>query len=112
MQSNRSHISTVRRLSTDAAAQEANAHASALAEMDAAISGLGDWQRQRELDLARLRLSMMRNQGEDEDDAALRKGVLYSDGGSKRKAKIAIARATYIADSIVCFGRLPLATPE
>ena len=97
MQSNRSHISTVRRLSTDAAAQEANAHASALAEMDAAISGLGDWQRQRELDLARLRLSMMRNQGEDEDDAALRKGVLYSDGGSKSDSE-----ATFLTASDSC----------
>ncbi len=44
--------------------------------------------------------------------AALKPKMLNSDGGSKRKTKIAIARATYIADSIVCFGRLPLATPE
>ena len=65
MQTGGSHLSTVRRLSTDAAAEEANTHASALAEMDAAISGLGDWQRQRELDIARLKVRMLRKDGAD-----------------------------------------------
>ena len=59
MNAGRSHLSTMRALSEDAAG--ASAHASALAEMDAAISNLGDWQRQRELDIARLKVRMMRD---------------------------------------------------
>ena len=101
MQSQRSHLSTVRRLSTAAAAQETNAHASALAEMDAAISRLGDWQRQRELDIARLKVCMMREDGEDEDDAAVRK--VLSGGGSSESDR----GSTFLtaADSHTASGR-------
>lgn len=64
--SHRSHLSTVRKLGEDAAAQEAVAHESTIAEMDAAISGLSEWQKRRDREIAKLRRELI----EGENDSA------------------------------------------
>ena len=68
--SHRSHLSTVRRLGEDAAAQEAVAHSSTIAEMDAAISGLNEWQRKRDLEIAKLKRELIKKEGVSSSDVS------------------------------------------